>query len=121
MGSLHQHLGMATITVGIDTSRVYNRKTPPGGKVSDAFSFNSTDTVAKKPQKIDRQRSSIDIGGGEKEAAETGLERQLSAPAAKTTPQKDLSSKQDSAAANTPDQTKSDITPTKSIPNDSEC
>ena len=27
-----------------------------------------------------RQRSSIDIGGGEKEAAETGLERQLSAP-----------------------------------------
>ena len=25
--SLHQHLGMATITVGIDTSRVYNRCT----------------------------------------------------------------------------------------------
>ena len=39
-------------------------------------------------------------------------------PAAKTTPQKDL--KQDSAA-NTNDQTKSDIAPTKSISKDSEC
>ena len=42
-------------------------------------------------------------------------------PAAKTTPQKDLNSKQDSAAANTNDQTKSDIAPPKSIPKDSEC
>ena len=41
-------------------------------------------------------------------------------PAAKTTPQKDLNSKQDSAA-NTNDQTKSDIAPTKSISKDSEC
>ena len=41
-------------------------------------------------------------------------------PAAKTTPQKDFNSKQDSAS-NTNDQTKSDIAPPKSIPKDSEC
>ena len=40
--------------------------------------------------------------------------------AAKTTAQKDLNSKQDSAA-NTNDQTKSDTAPPKSIPKDSEC
>jgi len=67
------------ITVGIDTSRSYNRKNPPGGKVSDVFSFDGSSPDDKKPGKINRQRSSIDLGL-EPEAPNKSLGRQTSAP-----------------------------------------
>merc|ERR1712061_699492 len=71
---------MATITVGIDTSRVYNRKTPPGGKVSDVFSFSSSESSKPTPPRVNRQRSSIDLGGEDANAAKS-VDKQNSEPA----------------------------------------
>merc|ERR1711971_815948 len=73
---------MSTITIGIDTSRSYNRKVPPGGKCSDLFSSNielSEPAPLNKPRKIDRQRSSIDFAPDISEVTK-GLERQISEP-----------------------------------------
>jgi len=55
---------MSTITIGIDTSRSYNRKVPPGGKCSDLFSSNielSEPAPLNKPRKIDRYCKSFRI------------------------------------------------------------
>ena len=54
-------LTMAPITVGIDTNRVYNRKVPPGGEVSDVFSFkeNPSQPVERNPKKIDRYKYEV--------------------------------------------------------------
>merc|ERR1711971_1180094 len=70
--------------VGIDTSRVYNRKTPPGGKVSDVFSFSGQASDASKPAppRVNRQRSSIDLGGEQQDTNKT-VDRQNSEPACK--------------------------------------
>lgn len=71
---------MTTITVGIDTSRSYNRKVPPGGKCSDLFSSDGRKTEQdSKPRKIDRQRSSIDFAPDLSEVTK-GLDRQISEP-----------------------------------------
>jgi len=70
---------MAMITVGIDTSRSYNRKNPPGGKVSDVFSFDGSQDDSKKSGKINRQRSSIDLGL-EPESQTKSFGRQTSVP-----------------------------------------
>jgi len=73
---------MSTITIGIDTSRSYNRKVPPGGKCSDLFSSNielSEPAPLNKPRKIDRQRSSIDFAP-DISGVTKGLERQISEP-----------------------------------------
>merc|ERR1711997_109036 len=71
---------MSTITIGIDTSRSYNRKVPPGGKCSDLFSSDiKLSEPVNKPRKIDRQRSSIEFAPDISEVTK-GLERQLSEP-----------------------------------------
>merc|ERR1712141_451725 len=71
---------MSTITIGIDTSRSYNRKVPPGGKCSDLFSSSiQLSEPVNKPRKIDRQRSSIEFAPDISEVTK-GLERQLSEP-----------------------------------------
>merc|ERR1711971_886465 len=70
--------------VGIDTSRVYNRKAPPGGKVSDVFSFSGQASDASKPAppRVNRQRSSIDLGG-EQQDTNKSVDRPNSEPACK--------------------------------------
>jgi len=68
---------MAMITVGIDTSRSYNKKNPPGGKVSDVFSFSEGSDEPRKPGRINRQRSSIDLGCDD---SSKQVERQMSEP-----------------------------------------
>ena len=89
---------MAMITVGIDTSRSYNkyvikyyiklvrnriqclcfyRKNPPGGKVSSVFSFSEGSDEPIKPARINRQRSSIDLGCDD---SSKQIERQISEP-----------------------------------------
>merc|ERR1711997_151103 len=71
---------MSTITIGIDTSRSYNRKVPPGGKCSDLFSSDiKLSEPVNKPRKIDRQRSSIEFAPDISEVTK-GLERQISEP-----------------------------------------
>jgi len=68
---------MAMITVGIDTSRSYNKKNPPGGKVSSVFSFSEGSDEPIKPARINRQRSSIDLGCDD---SSKQIERQISEP-----------------------------------------
>jgi len=71
---------MTTITVGIDTTRSYNRKVPPGGKCSDLFSADGRRAEPDgKPRKVDRQRSSIDFAPDLSEVTK-GLSRQVSEP-----------------------------------------
>jgi len=55
---------MAFITVGINTDRVYNKKNPPGGKCTDLFG-GPPDEISANPKKLNRLRSSVDLGGSE--------------------------------------------------------
>jgi len=44
---------MACITIGLDTSRVYNKKQPPGGACTDLFGeVTATDATDKKVQRV---------------------------------------------------------------------
>jgi len=84
MGQYRQRLPavdtMTTITVGIDTSRSYNRKVPPGGICSDLFSSaGQRSEEDNKSRRIDRQRSSIDFAPDPSEVTK-GLDRQISEP-----------------------------------------
>merc|ERR1719391_1547687 len=52
------------LTVGINTDRVYNKKNPPGGKCTDLFG-GPPDEISANPKKLNRLRSSVDLGGSE--------------------------------------------------------
>jgi len=59
---------MAFITVGINTDRVYNKKNPPGGACSDLFG-GPAEEICPNPKKLNRLRSSMDLGGEAPEPA----------------------------------------------------
>jgi len=49
---------MACITIGLDTSRVYNKKQPPGGACTDLFGeVTATDATDKKVQRVQPDKS----------------------------------------------------------------
>merc|ERR1711970_1343057 len=52
---------MAFITVGLDTSRTYNKKQPPGGACADLFGGDD-DSHSGQQRKLNRMLSNVELG-----------------------------------------------------------
>jgi len=65
---------MAYITVGLDTSRTYNKKQPPGGACADLFG-GDTDTQQGQQRKLNRMLSNVELGSDQEVIKEKKSEK----------------------------------------------
>jgi len=65
---------MAFITVGLDTSRTYNKKQPPGGACADLFG-GDPDSQSGQQKKLNRMLSNVELGSDQEVTKEKKSEK----------------------------------------------
>jgi len=73
---------MAFITVGIDTSRTYNKKQPPGGACADLFGGSQINHPGddKNVKKLNRMLSNVELSDDKPAMAENKVEKEVTQP-----------------------------------------